>query len=80
MSTEEILAAALALPEAERRALVERLAESLPDEYDDSFSDPDFQAELDRREAEIEAGTAKLIPGPEFLASLQARASRRAAG
>jgi len=79
VSTEEILAAALALPEAERRVLVERLAESLPeDEGDDMYSDPAFQAELDRREANFQENS---VPGPEFLARLLGKFEKsRAAG
>lgn len=78
VSTEEILVAALALPEADRRLLLQRLADSLPE---DVYDDPAFQAELDRREAEIEAGTAKLIPGEVVFAELHAKlAKMRAAG
>ncbi len=73
MSTEEILAAALALPEADRRVLLERLADSLPEEEDAAF-----EAELDRREADFEENS---VPGPEFLARLLGKfAKSRAAG
>lgn len=79
VSTEEILEAALALPEDVRRAFVDRLVASLTPEDADA-EDPAFEAELDRREAELASGAVQAIPGPEFLASLRARFSRRATG
>jgi putative addiction module component (TIGR02574 family) len=76
VSTEEILAAALALPEADRRILLDRIAESLPEEFD-----AEYEAELDRREAEIEADPSRLIPGEIVFAELHAKLAKvRAAG
>ena len=57
--------AALALPEAERTLLVERLLESLAPETDDT-SDDEFFAELERRRAEVEQGLVKPIPWSEL--------------
>ncbi len=57
--------AALALPEAERSLLAERLLETLSPEADD-VSDDEMAAELDRRRAEIEQGTVKPIPWSEL--------------
>ena len=65
MSTrmQDILAAALALPELERAALLRQLSESLPD--DDEFWDKEFVQELDRRRAEIESGADPGIPAEQ---------------
>jgi putative addiction module component (TIGR02574 family) len=63
--TQAILDAALALPEAERFALVEQLLEVLspgPNE----LSDDELLAELERRRAEVRAGTAKGVPWSEL--------------
>jgi putative addiction module component (TIGR02574 family) len=56
--------AALALPEAERALLVERLLETLSPEPDE-LTDDEFYTELERRRAEIEQGLVKLIPWSE---------------
>ena len=50
-SCQAVMDAALALPEAERLLLVERLLESLPPE-DDEATDEELSAELDRRYAD----------------------------
>jgi putative addiction module component (TIGR02574 family) len=63
--TQAILDAALALPEAERFALVEQLLEVLspgPNE----LSDDELLAELERRRTEVRAGTAKGVPWSEL--------------
>ena len=62
--TEAVYEAVLALPEAERVLLVERLLEDLgpePDEMSDEFA-----AELDRRHAEIKEGKVQPIPWSEL--------------
>ena len=59
--TQAILDAALALPEAERALLVERLLETLSPEQGE-LSDEELFAELERRRAEVEQGQVK--PGP----------------
>lgn len=59
--TDRLLAAALALPEEERIRLVERLLESLPPEGG-AETEEEFAAELERRAAEVAAGTADAIP------------------
>jgi putative addiction module component (TIGR02574 family) len=63
--TQALIDAALALPEAERILLVERLLESLPPETDE-LSDEELLAELERRRAEVEQGAVKPIPLSEF--------------
>lgn len=71
MSTnvEELEAEALGLPAAQRALLVEKLIASLDVE-------PDIEAawadEVERRHAEIEAGTVALLPGAETMARLRA--------
>jgi len=69
-TTLEVLEAeALQLSAAERARLVERLIASLD-------ADPEVEeawaAEVERRNAEIEAGTVSMVPGPEALARLRA--------
>ncbi len=61
--TQEILAAALALPELERAALLRQLSESLPE--DDDFWDKELAQELERRRAEMESGADPGIPAEQ---------------
>ena len=63
-----IFDAALALPEADRALLAERLLESLSPEGDEP-TDEEFAAELDRRRAEVEQGIVKPIPWSDVLRS-----------
>jgi putative addiction module component (TIGR02574 family) len=69
LPVEVIEAEALGLSPAERARLIEKLISSLD-------TDPEVEeawaAEVERRHAEIESGTASLIPGPEALAKLKA--------
>ena len=59
--TQALLDAALALPEAERALLADRLYESLlPDQ--DTLTDDQLFAELERRDAEAEIDPSVLIP------------------
>jgi putative addiction module component (TIGR02574 family) len=64
-NTQAILDAALTLPEAERTFLVEHLLATLPAEPEE-FDDDEIFAELERRRAEVEAGTAQGIPWSEL--------------
>src|SRR5690348_12289291 len=59
-----IFAAALALPEAERALLVERLHESLSPEPEE-ITDDELFGELERRRAEVEQGLVEPIPWSE---------------
>jgi putative addiction module component (TIGR02574 family) len=62
-----ILAAALALPDADRAMIAERLLESLPSEADvDSMTDEEFAAELERRRQEYARDPSVAIPWSEF--------------
>lgn len=61
--SQAILDAALALPEAERLQLVDRLLETLPAEQDD-LTDDEWYAELERRHAEFLQNPSVAAPGP----------------
>jgi putative addiction module component (TIGR02574 family) len=63
--SQSVLEAALALPDAERLWVAERLLETLPPDLDET-TDDEFAAELDRRRAEVQRGEAKLIPWSEL--------------
>ena len=65
MTTKEIIGAALALPEHDRLHLVEELLESLGPEADE-LDEKAFLGELQRRSAEVEQGTAALVPWSEL--------------
>ena len=59
--TQSVYQAALALPEAERVLLTERLIEALsPEEAE--LTDDEMLAELERRRADVEEGRVKPIP------------------
>jgi putative addiction module component (TIGR02574 family) len=70
---ETLEAEVLKLPPADRSHLLERLIASLD-------ADPDveeaWELEADRREAELESGSASEVPGPEAVARLRARLQR----
>jgi putative addiction module component (TIGR02574 family) len=72
---EKIRSEALSLPESERAELAHNLVASL-----DGPSEPDaekaWDAEILRRLAEIDAGTADLIDRKEFGRRMRARMSR----
>jgi putative addiction module component (TIGR02574 family) len=63
--SQALLDAALALPEAERALLVERLLETLSKEGDD-LTEEELVAELDRRRAEMADGTDPGIPASQL--------------
>ena len=63
--TQAIYQAALALPDAERLQLAERLMESLSP-TEDNLGEGEFVAELDRRFAEIEKDPTSGIPWTEI--------------
>jgi putative addiction module component (TIGR02574 family) len=64
--TQAILDAALTLPEAERAELVDRLLETLPPEIE-GFTDEEFHAELERRQAEFEKDPSVAVPWDKAL-------------
>ncbi|MBI1914151.1 MAG: addiction module protein [Planctomycetes bacterium] len=57
--------AVLALPEAERILLVQRLLDSLPPTTE-IMQEDELETELDRRYEEIEQGQAGLVPWSEL--------------
>jgi putative addiction module component (TIGR02574 family) len=61
--TKKLLDEALQLPSAEREALAGRLFDSL--EADDPDAETAWQAEIERRIAELNQGTVKAIPWAE---------------
>jgi putative addiction module component (TIGR02574 family) len=67
-TVESLEAEALQLSPGERARLIDRLIASLD-------ADPEVEeawaAEVERRQAEIESGAARLLPGPETLARLK---------
>ena len=75
MSYEEIVAAALALPQEARAMLTERLIESL-DAEDQARIDELWLAEAERRDREIEEGKVTAIPGEEVMEKLRSRYKR----
>jgi putative addiction module component (TIGR02574 family) len=64
--TQTVFDAAMALPEAERLLLVERLMETLPPNEDDK-TDEEFAAELDRRWEEIQRDPSAAVPWNKTL-------------
>ena len=75
-TTEQLLQSALALPEDER----EEFVEALLTEWDPSQERPldsACLAEIQRRSAEIDAGTAKLAPWPEVKDRVRRRVEGR---
>ena len=69
-TVESLEAEALQLTVADRSRLMERLAESL--ELDPEV-EAAWEAEADRREAQIADGSVQLVPGEEALARLKAK-------
>jgi putative addiction module component (TIGR02574 family) len=66
---------ALELSAEERAALAERLILSLDEPTDENPADVEraWEEEIRRRHAEVEAGTAELIPAEQVLAEVRAR-------
>lgn len=77
MTTEakKIFEQALALPEPERSALIDALADSIVGADDDDLS-PEWKAEIARRIEAIERGDSRLIPGDEVEARVRAALGR----
>jgi putative addiction module component (TIGR02574 family) len=72
-TTLEILEAeVLQLPAADRSHLLERLIASLDPDPDVEEA---WEQETDRREAQLAAGTATIVPGHDAIARLRARLS-----
>lgn len=69
---------ALDLPLRERAQLAHRLITSLDEDADDDPAEVEraWEEEIRRRVAELDAGTAELIPAEEVFAELRARKRR----
>jgi len=70
VTAEEIEEAALDLPRDELGALIERLIASTTDTLEE---DLDWRAEVLRRSAEVQAGTAQTVSPEEVFAKMRAR-------
>jgi putative addiction module component (TIGR02574 family) len=80
----KLLEQLLALPEADRLMIAEQLWLSASEEkqqelIDEATSDPEFQAELERRLETVANGTAELIPWEEARVKIQKELERRRA-
>jgi putative addiction module component (TIGR02574 family) len=60
----KLLAEAAQLPTAERREIVDELAQTLPEQTEGDDTDLDYD-ELDRRMESVRSGTAVLVPWEE---------------
>lgn len=67
-----VLSAAQQLPEQDRMRLIDALWDTLPEELDAPLSD-EWAGEIERRIAELEAGTAQTIPWSQVRAEALAR-------
>jgi putative addiction module component (TIGR02574 family) len=78
-TTEQLFQSALALPEEERLELVEALLAECDRALTRPFDDA-WLAEVQRRSAEIDAGTATLTPWPEVKQRVRKRLEERQRG
>jgi putative addiction module component (TIGR02574 family) len=77
-SREEVLKKILALPEEDRRWLVEEVAPTLPALEEDFELTAEQRAELDRRVADAHAHPEKLVPWEEVKRRVQSRINHEA--
>lgn len=72
---EQLEAEALELPLRERAQLAERLIASLDEDATEDAADVEraWEEEIRRRMAEVESGTAELIPAEQVFAELRNR-------
>jgi putative addiction module component (TIGR02574 family) len=66
----KILEQALALPEPERAALIDALADSIVGTPADDLS-PEWKAEIARRIEAVETGESRLVPGDELAGRIR---------
>lgn len=78
-ATEQLLQSALTLPDEERLELVEALLAECDRALARPFDDA-WLAVVQRRSAEIDAGTAKLTPWPEVKKRVRKRLEERRNG
>lgn len=67
-----VLSAAQQLPERDRLRLIDALWDTVPPESESPFSD-EWAREIERRVAELDAGTAKTVPWSEVRDAALAR-------
>jgi putative addiction module component (TIGR02574 family) len=60
---DSVLSAAQQLPDTDRLRLIDALWDSVPPDSDVPFSD-EWASEIERRVAELDAGTAQTVPWP----------------
>ena len=65
------------LPPEERERLVEELAASRPSDFASKEIETAWLAEIDRRSAEIDAGTAELLEWSDVREQIAQRRARR---
>ena len=70
---EELKREAAKLSDTERAVLALSLVESLDGPADDGDVEASWQAELDRRAAEIERGDVQAVPGDDVFARVRRR-------
>ena len=76
MDAKDLLQAAMHLPPEARAALAAELIGSLDPEESDEDVEAAWAAEIQRRLAEVDAGTANLIPADEALNRIRATITR----
>jgi len=69
---DSVLSAAQQLADEDRLRLIDALWESIPPDRNAPFSD-DWAHEIERRVAELDAGTARTIPWPQIRDAALAR-------
>lgn len=75
---EDVLGEALKLPAEERAALARQLISSLDDDEPAEDVERAWAVEIERRVAELAAGTAELVPWDEARARIASRLRPRA--
>jgi putative addiction module component (TIGR02574 family) len=70
---ESVLAAAAQLPVADRLRLIDELAASVPDDQPPTLS-PEWLEEIERRSAELAAGTVQAEPWAQVRERIRRRA------
>lgn len=83
MTAADLISKLLLLPKQERAALAHELLKSLHDEPEDEEGTPEeieaaWDAEIERRSAEIEDGTAKVVTWEEYEALMEQKLAARA--
>lgn len=76
MHAKDLLEQAMSLPVRARATLAAELIHSLEEDEPDEDVEAAWAAEIKRRVAEVEAGTAKLVPADEALRDIRAAIAR----